>query len=99
MTASAVFMAISSALSMRIDDGELHRDVVAGGIGVRADLVSLLHQRLRIAPSDAWHRDLERNVQAIAGSFGSRSDAHGSLDGGVRGNLRTGLRADDLQRA
>src|SRR5258708_298918 len=97
MTGSVVFMAISSVLSIRIDDGELHRDVVAGGIGVRADLVSLLYQRLRIAPSDAWHGDLEGYVQAIAGSFGSRSDAHGSLDGGVRRNLRSVLRADDLQ--
>ena len=34
--------------ALRSDDVQLHVDVAAGGVGVRADGVSLLHQRLRL---------------------------------------------------
>jgi hypothetical protein len=36
------------------NDGELHVDVVAGGVRVRADLVSLSHQRLGGAGFYPW---------------------------------------------
>jgi len=54
-------MAASSALGIRIDDGELHATLlrVALEYGLPGEPSP---PALRIATSDAWHRDLERDV-------------------------------------
>src|SRR5689334_16044166 len=63
----------------RSDHVEPDRHVVAGGVRVRADLVRLLHQLLRLLARHARQRDVELHVDTES-AFRTRADADGGGD-------------------
>src|SRR5262249_2167725 len=80
-------------------DGQANVDIAAGGVGVRANMVGLLHQRLGVSLGKAGQRDREINVEAKA-AFRARADADRRGHGSIRRNLHAAaLGSNRLHRA
>src|SRR5690606_5891978 len=80
-----------------VGNTQVHLDVAAGGVGVRAHLVCLLDQRLQGVAGEPRRGHRQRGLQAEATAQGA--DAHVGGDRG-RGRQRNLLLAgDELQRA
>jgi hypothetical protein len=81
----------------RLCHHQSHVDVAACCIGVRADDVGLLHQGFDLLAWQAWHTDLQLDLDAEAG--GDLADAYASFDGGRSRRASTERKVDNLMCA
>src|SRR6202012_6281170 len=72
-------------------------DVVAGGVGIRTDLMDRLYQPPRVLARDPGQLDDEISGDTET-PFGTRADSHGCRDCGVARNTQLELLTGDLQR-
>ncbi len=76
---------------------QVHRDIAAGGVGVRADLVGGVDQLFGLRLLQAGQRDAEGDGETEALAVGA--DAHFAVDVGVFGQLHLGFAGDQLEGA
>src|SRR5260370_18724843 len=88
----------SSALSSRLDEAELDRDVAASRVGIGADLMGPLDQRFRLAPGDAGQRDVEGDLKAKA-ALRARPEPDSGHHLGISRNLGPAVRGQQLHGA
>src|SRR5262245_11856322 len=81
------------------DDGQANVDIAAGGVGVGANMVGLLHQRFGVSLGNAGQRDREINVETET-AFRARANADRRGYGRIRRNLHAAaLGRNGLHRA
>ena len=93
-------MELSCEFEKVSDDGQLDRDVVAGGLRVRADRVRLVDQGLNLVAVGAGHRDLHLDRASYGQRVGrsGRDDSPGSKGSGPARGLVCGDQHRELLR-
>src|SRR5207249_1484043 len=85
----------SSGGRQRLDDADLHADIVTSSVRIGADLVRLGDEGLGLGAGETGEGDLQRDLETKA-AFGTRTDAHGGGNSGVGWNLWAALRSNEL---